>query len=383
MRSMVKRWVLVGTVALFGVHGCTSPGTTTGGSHSRPAPARPAVATGHLIEPGAASELGYRIGWARDMQLTRTQRITSAVVLGDLLVTVERPLNFVTARSVSDGTLKWKVQLGSRLEQFYTPVRDGEEIFINSQSRIFTLKAHTGDVLTIADLDTVVDSGPRYDPSTGFAIFGGSGGTIFAHSTQSNFAHWRYQLPGRIESTPVGTDREVFVIDNEGNYVMLQASTGAFLWRNRTLGGVVTQPVIHSNDVFIASQDRKLYALNRTSGQDTWQYLGGARPLTHAPVALGRTVVLPLPPDGGIVALNALNGEERWASPVNATPVLERDRELVLYTDRGMVLMNLQDGAVRAQVPTRPIQEVMAGPDHSLILINSAGRLLRINRAAH
>lgn len=380
MHAMVKRWVLAGTVVLMGVGGCASTGTGQTSTNSNTPRTRPSTPTGHLIEPGPASELGYRINWSRDMDMTRNQRITSAVILDDLLLTVEQPENFLTARSVRDGQLKWKIKLGSRLERFFAPVRDGEEIYINSQTRIFVIHANSGDVLAVADLDSTVDSSPYYDPETGLAIFGGSNGLVFAHSIDNNFARWRYQLPGRISATPVRTDRDVFVIDDQGNYVMLQLNSGRIQWRNRTLGHVVAAPTVQGNDVLIASMDRKLYALNRTSGRDAWVYLGGERPLSAAPIALGRTVVLPLPPDGGIVALNSLNGEERWRSDLNAKPVVERDRDLVLHTERNLLLMDLEDGETLVDAPTLPLQMVIPGPNDSLILISPRGRLLRLNR---
>lgn len=384
MRSMVKRWVLVGTVVLLGAGGCNSTGTGSGtagtqGNNGGERP-RPTVRTGHLIEPGPAADLGYRISWARDMDLGSGQRLSSVTVLGDLLITVERPDNFITARSVRDGQLKWKIKIGSRLEDFFAPNRDGDKIFINSQTRLFTLRANSGDVLSVASLDAAVNSPPVYHADSRLAIFGGANGLIFAHSVENNFARWRYKLPSQISTPPARTDRDVFVVDNAGNYVMLEINTGTIQWRNRTLGPVVAAPAIQGNDILIASRDRKLYALNRTSGQDTWQYLGAERPLTAAPVALGRLVVLPLPPDGGIVAIDAVTGEERWRSTEDATPIVERDRDLMLSTGRRILVLDLEDGETLAEAPTLPLQVVVPGPDNSLILVSPDGRLLRINR---
>ena len=386
MRSKVMRWVVVvGTVALLGAGGCTSSGgsgrdntanTNTGTS------SRPTVRTGHLIEPGPAAELGYRISWSRDLNLPGDQSLASATVVGDLLITVERPDNFITARSVRDGQLKWKIKLGGPLEEFYAPNRDGDRVFINSQTRMYTLRANSGEVTSVANLDVAVNAPPVYDPSTNFAIFGGANGLIFAHSVENNFAHWRYKLPGQITSPPVRTDLDVFVVDGMGNYVMLETSTGRIQWRNRTLGSVVAAPALQGNEVLIASRDRKLYALNRTSGQDAWLYLGAERPLTASPVALGRIIVLPLPPDGGIVAIRALDGEELWRSDVNAKPIIERDRDLLLYTSRAMHLLDLEDGEVLIEAPTLPLQQVIPGPNDSLILLSPEGRMLRLSRTA-
>ncbi|MEM9414527.1 MAG: PQQ-binding-like beta-propeller repeat protein [Planctomycetota bacterium] len=384
MRSMVKRWVVVGTVVLMGLGGCAGTGSSNTGQSSGQTSVsnRPTVRTGHLIEPGPAAELGYRISWSRDMDLRGRQHLSSVTVLGDLLITVERPENFITARSVRDGQLVWKVKIGSSLEHFYAPNRDGDRIFINSQTRMFTLRSNSGEVTSIATLDAAVNTAPVYDAGSDLAIFGGANGMVFAHSVNNNFARWRYKLPGRVSTPPVRTDRDIFVIDTAGNYVMLDINTGTIQWRNRTLGSVVAAPAVQGNDVLIASRDRKLYALNRTSGADTWQYLGAEQPLTGTPIALGRLVILPLPPDNGIVAIDALEGVEKWRSDVNATPIVERDRDLLLHTDRSLLLLDLDEGETTVKAPTLELQTVIPGPNGSLILVSPEGRLLRINRTA-
>ncbi|XAM00302.1 PQQ-binding-like beta-propeller repeat protein [Phycisphaeraceae bacterium D3-23] len=384
---MVKRWVVVGTVVLLGLGGCagtssSNTGQGDGNSGQTSVTNRPTVRTGHLIEPGAASELGYRISWARDMELRGRQHLSSVTVLGDLVVTVERPENLITARSVRDGQLVWKVKIGSSLEHFFAPNRDGDRIFINTQTRMFTLRANSGDVTSVASLEVAVNAAPVYHADSDLAIFGGANGLVFAHSVNNNFARWRYKLPGRVSTPPVSTDRDVFVVDTSGNYVMLEITTGTIQWRNRTLGSVVAAPAIQGNDILIASRDRKLYALNRTSGADTWQYLGAEQPLTATPVALGRLVVLPLPPSGGIVAIGALDGEEQWRSDLNATPIVERDRDLLLHTSRSLLLLDLDEGETLVDAPTLELQTVVPGPNGSLILVSPEGRLLRINRTA-
>lgn len=385
MRLMVMRWFVAGGAALMMTTGCATGPADTGNGPADPGPSRVVRntgGTGHLIEPGPAAELGYRISWARDMNLPRRQSITSAVILDDLLLTVEAPDNLITARNLRSGEMAWKVKLGSDLERFFTPVRDGGEVYINSETRMFTLRATDGKVLSVADLDEAVNSGPAYSVETGLAIFGSKTGLIFAHSVDNNFARWRYRLPEQISSTPISIDQDVFVVDNAGNYVMLEVTSGDIQWRNHTLGDVSAPPAVQGSEVLVASEDRKLYSLNRTSGNDAWQYLGAEQPLTAPAIPLGRLILLPLTPNRGVVALTAVDGDEVWRTDVNANPVVERDQDLLMHTDNSMFLLDLDDGEVLIEAPTRGIQTVIPGPGESLILISPRGRVLRLSRNA-
>ena len=382
MRLTVKRWVV--TAALLAVcGGCSGRQANNDSREEQTQPPKTyraeIVETGLLIEPLPAAALGYRVGWAVDINPLPKQQILSTRILDDLLLVVEGPQNFVTAYKLDSGAFVWKVKLGSDLETLYPPVRDGSEIYINSQSRLFTLDAKNGSVTAVAPLQVSVATGPAYDPTSKLAIFAGTNGLIFGHSVRNNFSRWGYRLASRIDNPPVITEQDVFVVDTAGNYVLLEARSGEVQWRNKTFGDVVAAPAIQGSEVLVASTDRKLYSINRTSGLDSWQYLGGDQELTAAPIPLGRMVLLPLPPDNGVVALDALEGTELWRTDINAKPVAVRDQDLLMHTEDTILLLDLAKGEVLEQQPTLPLQDVLSVPDAGgLILVSPGGRLLRL-----
>lgn len=382
MRLTVKRWVVM--VALFavcgGFSGCQSSSEGKANEDATPPQTYRAeiVETGLLIEPLPAAELGYRVGWAVNTNPLPNQEILSTQILDDLVLVIEGPQNFVTAYKLDSGAFVWKVKLGSDLEVLFPPVRDGSEIYINSQSRIFTLEAKSGDVTAVAPLQVAVSTGPVYDPTSKLAIFAGTNGLVFGHSVRNNFSRWGYRLANRIDNPPVMTEQDVFVVDTAGNYALLEARNGEVQWRNKTFGDVVASPAVQGSEVLVASTDRKLYSINRTSGLDSWQYLGGDQPLTAAPIPLGRLVLLPLTPNNGVVALDALEGTELWRTEINAKPVAVRDQDLLMFTNDSILLLDLAQGKVLKQQPTLPLQEVLSTPGGGLLLINPSGRLLNL-----
>ena len=381
MRLMTVQWLMI--VALIGISvGCNSSERTEEEPQPKtpvftPSPNKP---IGMLLEPEPAAEIGFRLGWASPIELLEGQKITSVTALGDMVVVVEDPKNIVTALSAADGEMLWKVNIGSEIESLFPPTRDGDQVFVHSASRIATLNARTGEVEAVAPLDTPVSSKGIYAPESRLVIMSGTNGLVFGHSVDSNFSRWRYKLSNRITNHGVMAGQDVFVVDSGGTYAMLEAASGEPLWRNRALGPISTQPAIQGSEVIVASEDGKLYALNRTTGRDTWKYLDAEQELSASPVALGRLIIQPLLPNPGIVAIDAINGEELWRADLTATPVLNRQQDMLLYTKNELIAIDLDDGSVVTKVPTKTLQYVLpVGDDGGLLLASPGGRLLKLS----
>ena len=161
---------------------------------------------------------------------------------------------------------------------------------------------------------------------------------------------------------------------------MLEVGNGSPLWHG-TLGPVSTTPAVQGSEVIVAGEDGKLYALSRTTGRDTWKYLGAEQELTASPIALGRLIIQPLVPNPGIIAIDAINGTEIWRTDVTATPVLTRQQDMLLYTSNKLVTIDLDDGSVEKQVPIKTVQTVLPVGDGGVLLVSPSGRLLKLGLA--
>ncbi|MEM6258848.1 MAG: PQQ-binding-like beta-propeller repeat protein [Planctomycetota bacterium] len=382
MRLKTVQWLVM--VSLLGF----SLGCSSGQQTDKPEPEQtnnsffqaPSDPIGMLIEPEPAAKIGYRLGWASPIKLLEGQEITSVTALGDMVFVIEDPKNIVTALSADDGRLLWKINIGSDIESLFPPSRDGQQVFIHSASRFATLNARTGDVISVAPLEVAVSAKAIYAPEQRLAIMSGTNGLVFAHSVDSNFTRWRYRLANRITSSSVLAGQDVFIVDSGGTYAMLEASSGNPLWRNRTLGPVNTTPAIQGSEVIVASQDGKLYALNRTTGRDTWKYLEAEQELSASPIALGRLIIQPLVPNPGIVAIDAINGEEIWRTEITASPVLTRQQDMLLFTKNQLISIDLDDGTINNEVPTLGLMTVIpVGDDGGILLVNAEGRLLKLS----
>ncbi len=331
--------------------------------------------SGLLIEPADAARIGYAVSWSTDLGISRKSELASVTLLGDILLTVETPSNLVSAVSVRDGKVLWRRIVGASTESVYPPVRNGERVYLNNDTTIFTLGASHGDLIVSSSLARVVQTGPALLGH--YAIFGGSDGTVFAHDVDAGYEKWSYQLSGGIVAPPVASQQSVFVADSKGIYAMLRAADGELLFRGRTFGPVTATPASTRGGVYLASHDQSLYALDRRTGRDRWVYRT-AKPLTDEPTAIGQSVYLPLL-GSGLVALSSNDGQELWRSDLAATPITAGGGELLLHYNGGLRLVHEKTGRVLNDAETMRLKAALPGPDDSVLIVSPGGRIHRLN----
>jgi len=361
--------IVLGLVALLAA-GCSSSRSAGGwDEHRYDNPA------GALVTANAAMDLGYAPRWAEDLGLRSNQRVVAAAVLDDLLVTVTQPGNLVAATTLRDGNTLWFKQLGGELEVLYAATRYDGSLYVNSDARVFEVDPYSGEHLGTATLAKPVKSGPVLLADK--AIFGAVDGTVFAHSFISGRDRWRYLMTARIDTPPVLVGDNVFAVDGKGTYAMIDGQSGSLAWTGRTFGAITAPPAADRTSVYIASHDNFLYALNRATGEDKWKY-AAAQPLTHAPVAIGLGVYLPIP--GQLIALDAVDGREpRWVLDEHAIPVTALGDNLLAKTDKGLMLIEVDTGRIVRRVPTRALDRIILGPNDSLITIAPNGKMMRLD----
>ena len=373
LRSHVHAGAVAAIIAVVLVAGgcqtSTSPADRTGGT------SKPVVKLNLPIEPADARRLGYSPQWPKKLGLGRGETVQHAVFADDLILTVERPHNLLTATSYRDGATLWSKAIGTELEQFSAPFRVGERILMNSARRLFQLRPGDGHLLYVTNLDYPVIHQPAVLGE--LAIYGGSNGRVFAHDLVSGFAKWEYQLPAEIRVAPVLNEVGVFAVDSSGVFAMLDGSDGQLLWKGRTFATVSGQPVA-ADAIYLASQDQTLYALDRATGEDLWKFRETA-PLRQGPVVFDQYVLLPLG-ERGLVAIGAAKGDEIWRIAEPAQPVTLQGDRLLLNMGQALRLVEIATGETIEQVPTKPLKTVLVDPQTgSVILVTVAGELQRLD----
>ncbi|MEX1017530.1 MAG: PQQ-binding-like beta-propeller repeat protein [Phycisphaeraceae bacterium] len=371
MRHLSSRWLmLLPMFTALAFAGCSSPQSRTGDGDD-------ARRTGLLIEPDEAERVGYAVNWISTLDLPRRQQVTAVQVLDDLIVSLERPTNMISAVSISDGRVLWRQVADGGSDPLYEPTRQGDRLYINSSSQLFTLDAYTGEVIAAADLPAAVDTG--HTLVDGRALFGAVNGRVFAVDLESGQVRWSKQLSARISVPPADADTTTLAVDDSGRYAMYDTTDGTLLWYGRTFGRNGAAPAIGEDTVYIPSYDQTLYALSRATGRDRWTYRTTV-PLTTGPMLVRDTLMLLIPEQDKVVALDAEDGSVRWEFDDLAIPATTpRDDRILMATPQRLRLVRFADGQTLDDAQTRPLLTALPGPDHSLVLVGQDGRLIRLN----
>lgn len=143
-----------------------------------------------------------------------------------------------------------------------------------------------------------------------------SNGTVAVLDASTGADVWRLPL-GSPLSAGVGYDGQRAAVITLGNEVVALES-GREIWRQRLNAVSLTAPLVAGGRVFVLGADRTVSAFDGQSGRRLWQQQrsGEALVLRQAGVllAVGDTLVVGL--SGKLVGLNPLNGSVRWEAAI-------------------------------------------------------------------
>ena len=132
---------------------------------------------------------------------------------------------------------------------------------------------------------------------------------------------WRFATDGEVYAAPAVSNGVVFVASRDRRVYAVEAATGQEKWRFEAVGRLWASPVVADGSVFFTSSDGHLYALDAATGQERWKFeVFGLRQLDAN--SFGRGTWLSPSVDGGVVyagsldwhvyAIDAATGEEKW-----------------------------------------------------------------------
>jgi outer membrane protein assembly factor BamB len=126
---------------------------------------------------------------------------------------------------------------------------------------------------------------------------------------------WRFKEGPLLEFPPTLAGRKLYLVNNSGFAVALDARNGKQLWKQRIGRLNASSPAYYKHRLYIVNLvPGHVVKLNARNGKIIWKRSLPAR-AESSPVVVGRTVYFGCE-DGNLYALSTRNGNVRWATPL-------------------------------------------------------------------
>ena len=233
----------------------------------------------------------------------------------------------------------------------------------------------------------LVNSSPSV---VGDTVYVGSyDGHLYAVDADRGHVRWKVAFGKPIYASPVVADGRVFICCTGEKAVSerakqatcriacLEAKTGKVVWDHSLIRGDVrydlgkwaggwASPVLDASKVYIGSDDRGIYALDRKDGRTVWRFSTAGR--VHSAQTLVEDTLYSGCHDGFVYALDRESGKLRWkfktGSLVNST-VAYRDGAVYFGSyDKHVYAVGAADGKLIWKTPTDPniTSHIVASP---------------------
>lgn len=355
-------------VLLFAAAGCSSAGkfpVEIPDPNTPEAIAAAASLTGTAWEPVRIHE--------------RTGASVASIEVHDGTAYVLDSANTVHAIDMANGTHRWVLFLDRAPTRSMLVGKD--RVGFLSRAHLTVCDKMTGTRLLDRDLDFTPSAGGALTLDTLYTSSWGDSYRLRTVSLYDGWPGWFYAVGGPVTASPrvigSGADQMVYVAAQDGTITALESRPatadvpGSMAWSYRTLGKNAAELANDDQTLFVASEDRALYALNRLVGSVSWKWFSD-QPLAQAPAVAATRVYQPIP--GAVVAIDKASGEtvytftgaKRFLTTVSGHDLFECE-------DGQIAVLNAANGVEISRVRS-PLLRVVASNESGEGLVFSCGK---------
>ncbi len=173
------------------------------------------------------------------------------------------------------------------------------------------------------------------------------------------FLEWTFEVGKFLKSSPVVSDKKIFLGGPTGTFHALDAKTGTELWQSSAGIGVDAPAHVHAGKVFIGTKDGWLICFDAHTGKQLWNYetmgeiVGSPNYVLHP--SDKKPLILVGSYDNFVHCVNAENGALVWKfeslNYINGTPAIW-DNQAVVFggCDAQLYVLSLSDGQLIRQI---------------------------------
>ena len=316
------------------------------------------------IPPGS-----FAVAWGTQLKLNNNDEITGLFVRGEQLFAYTKDgLSYVLTRG-NGAIVRADVVQGGNYKMM-PPVVLKERVVYPTTTILEVFDSVTGLRLLPIDLQAAIRGGAVGEGGSVYIALdspngGGRVRKVNLDLTQnldprlpSGLMEWELQARrGGIEGAPAVHGAVLYMGSTGGQVYAVSVDTREPIWSPATPGpmnenvfdtkaGIYTDLVADDSGVYVATDEGRLWCLNRNTGQVKWQFFPKG-PLMSAPVVAADTVYQADPVDG-IVALDKVDNPEirepqhtrkpRWASNDISRVVAQDDKHTYAVRKNGAIV---------------------------------------------
>lgn len=324
-------------------------GRETGGGEGRAgSPPRPDFSVNGLY-PNVRSRWQYDAAWTI---------ASSAAVYGETVI-VGDASGAVRALRVADGSVAWEFHSGGPV--YSTPDVGGDRVvFGSTDGAVYALDAATGGLAWKVGTSRPVVACPRI--ADGMVFIGSSDHVFRAIDLATGHSVWSHAgIEGFVETRPLVADGKIVFGAWAGRLYALDEKTGQLAWTwqgdrpSPLYSPAACWPVAANGRVFIVAPDRRMTALELTTGREVWRTDRWAVRESLGLSEDGKRVYVRTTQDI-VAAVSTVAGspESAWETnagfgyDINSSMLVEKDGVVFYGTKNGLLLaLDAATGAVK------------------------------------
>jgi outer membrane protein assembly factor BamB len=196
--------------------------------------------------------------------------ITSPPLISAGVVLVGCESGELIALDRMNGSKLWKTNLPGAV--YARPLADKDRIYTGSYNgKMTALDLATGTKIWQMDAGEPIVNQPIVMKNR--LYFGTAGGTVYSLDCATGAALWEkpVRLPGSLEAQPVIVNDQLLMACNDSRIYALDLNGKGYFWQYSTPDSLYASPLVNGDQVYVFSIGQKAAAMNVTTGNVIWE----------------------------------------------------------------------------------------------------------------
>jgi len=223
---------------------------------------------------------------------------------------------------------QWEYQVNGEL--MCPPSTGYGKLFIGtSDGNLKVLDEVDGSELWRIKLGESICASPLVESQTAFVPVGN---TLYAVAIQDRSVRWSFEAVGALRGSPVLFDNLVYIGSEDKHVYALDKYDGTPAWSLKLDDVVATSPSVSGLTVIVGTESGTVFGIHRNEGGELWRTDLGSPVSTAASISRGTAMIGTY--GGRLHGLDMEDGNPLWTYPERGQPVLDPILEAYVEKDR-------------------------------------------------